>query len=188
MVKQAAAPTRESGAPAPWAPAAWALRALTSGALALACLAPGTVLAEVAGKPRIIDGATLEIAGQRFRLAGIETPAPDQTCRRAGQEYACGTVARAMLWDLVGGREVRCEPVVNAGTADTGSAGGGITLATCRAGDTDLNAGMVVAGWALADPAAAASYGALEDEARSARRGLWTGEFELPGGRSQKAE
>jgi endonuclease YncB( thermonuclease family) len=157
-----------------WA-SARARRGLVLGALALASLAPGAALAEVEGKPRILDGDSLEIAGQRFRLTGIEAPALDQVCHHAGQAYACGKVARAVLWDLVAGREVRCEPLADAGSGDI--------AATCKAGDTNLNEGMVAAGWALADRAAAQStqsYGALEDDAKAARRGLWTGTFELP--------
>ena len=69
----------------------------TALALALAGLPPGLVRAQVEGTPRVIDGATLEIAGQRFRLHGIAAPALDQVCRRAEQEYPCGKVARAVL-------------------------------------------------------------------------------------------
>ncbi len=159
------------------------------GALALASLAPGPALAEAPGKPRIVDGGSLEIAGQRFRLAGIEAPALEQVCHRAGQAYACGKVARAVLWNLVAGREVRCEPV---GDHDPGKPpvvkDGGAIAATCKAGDTNLNEGMVVAGWAFADQAAGERYGALEDDARQARRGLWTGSFEPPAGGRQSAE
>ena len=37
---------------------------------------------------------------------------------------------------------------------------------------------MVRSGWALADRTVEQDYGALEDAARKARRGLWSGEFE----------
>jgi endonuclease YncB( thermonuclease family) len=165
---------------------AQALRALALGILALTCLGTRPVRAEVQGKPRIIDGATLEVGGQRFRLAGIEVPALDRVCQRLGQEYACGKVARAMLWDLVAGREVSCRPV---GDPEAGSpAGAGARAATCTAGDTSLNEGMVATGWAVANPAGTAPYDQLENDAKAARRGLWTGEFEPPANGHQSSE
>ncbi len=37
-------------------------------------LVPVTALAEINGKPRIIDGDTIEISDQRIRLHGIDAP------------------------------------------------------------------------------------------------------------------
>jgi endonuclease YncB( thermonuclease family) len=144
-------------------------------ALALAALGPGTAAAQVQGEPRIIDGATLELAGRRVRLHGIRAPALDQSCLRMGHPYPCGQVARATLWDLVGGREVVCTPV---GGGD--EAAGAAVPATCTVAGMSLNEGMVAAGWALADRAVADSYAALEKAAREAGRGLWSGAFDLP--------
>ena len=144
-------------------------------ACALLCLGAGPALAQVEGSPRIIDGATLEVAGQRFGLQGVRAPALDQVCHRLGKPYPCGKVARAALWDLVGGRDVTCTPVP--GADGTGEA----VPATCTAGGASLGEGMVERGWALADRAAGDPYGALEDAARKAGRGLWRSEFELPG-------
>jgi endonuclease YncB( thermonuclease family) len=124
----------------------------------------------VHGKAQVLDGDTLEIGGQRWRLYGVQAPGLDQVCHRAGQEYACGKTARAVLWSLVSGREVSCAPVGAAGSAD----------AICTAGDTSLNEGMVAAGWALAEPAGVLPYEQLEQLAKAARRGLWSGEFERP--------
>jgi endonuclease YncB( thermonuclease family) len=152
-------------------------------ALALAGLLPGLVRAQVEGTPRILDGATLEIAGQRFRLHGIAVPELDQACRRAGREYPCGKVARAVLWDLTGGLDARCLPVPAAA-----GGGGDAVPATCTAGGTDLNQSMVETGWALADRTVSEDYVALEEDAEAAGRGLWSGEFDLPGAREPNAE
>jgi endonuclease YncB( thermonuclease family) len=154
-------------------------------ALALAGLLPGLVRAQVEGTPRIIDGATLEIAGQRFRLHGIAVPELNHACRRAGQEYPCGKVARAALWDLIAGLEVSCLPVA----AGARAGGGGDAIpATCTAGGTNLNQTMVETGWALADRTVSEDYVALEEDAEAAGRGLWSGEFDLPGTREPSTE
>ena len=39
-----------------------------------------SAIADVIGKPRVIDGDTIEIAGDRVRLSGIDTPEEKQTC------------------------------------------------------------------------------------------------------------
>ncbi len=63
--------------------------------IALAALFPLAASAtELTGKPRIIDGDTIVIAGQRIRLHGIDTPETKQTCQRQdGNVYRCGDMA-----------------------------------------------------------------------------------------------
>lgn len=145
---------------------------LTAPAVALMLLLGDTGLAEIAGTPRIIDGRTLEVAGRRITLFGIDAPDPDQVCRHGGRDYQCGKVARAALWDLVAGLDVSCTPEVEAPD--------GSIAAICTAGGSSLNENMVYAGWALADRAATDRYVQTEADAKKARRGLWKGEFELP--------
>ena len=41
--------------------------------------------------PRIVDADTLEVAGQKVRLQGIDAPESAQSCRQAGgHRYPCG--------------------------------------------------------------------------------------------------
>jgi endonuclease YncB( thermonuclease family) len=134
----------------------------------------GPAIAEMAGPPRIIDGTTLEVAGQRIRLFGVDAPDLDQVCQHGGRDYQCGKVARAALWDLVAGLDVSCEAEADAPEPD------GRIPATCTAGGVSLNENMVAAGWALADRAATDRYVATEAKAKKARRGLWKGKFEPP--------
>ncbi len=63
----------------------------------------------VGGPPSAIDGDTLEVSGERVRLAGIDAPEAHQTCCDAGGErWRCGAEATAEMRRLSAGG-VRCE-------------------------------------------------------------------------------
>jgi endonuclease YncB( thermonuclease family) len=47
---------------------------------------------------------------------------------------------------------------------------------------------MVETGWALADRTVSEDYVAPEEDAEAAGRGLWSGEFDLPGTREPNTE
>lgn len=128
----------------------------------------------VTGRAHVIDGDSLEIAGVRIHLHGIDAPERDQDCRDAGgRTYSCGRAATRALIDVIGGRSVTCTPVqVDQYNRD---------VAKCTVGDLDLGEAMVRGGHAL-DYArhSRGRYAAAEREARAARRGLWAGTFETP--------
>lgn len=144
----------------------------TLSTLIAAALALPAVAADLTGPATVIDGETLQVAGVRVRLAGIDAPEPAQRCRRAGRELNCGQIAAAQLADITAGATVVCRPPPQQAAA--------IRLAKCEAGGYDLSFGMVYAGWALADPAAVSPYRTVEREARSARRGIWAYDFVPP--------
>ena len=124
--------------------------------------------ATMGGRLHVADGDSLTLDGVRVRLAGIDAPESDQTCALAGMAHPCGREAREHLLHLIAGRSVTCAW----GREDKY----GRRLGRCRAGETDLNAEMVRTGWAVA-------YGAYEREeaeARTHRRGLWSGDFVWP--------
>ncbi|MCV0396634.1 MAG: thermonuclease family protein [Rhizobiaceae bacterium] len=123
--------------------------------------------ASFAGTPLVHDGDTVSMGGERMRLLGVDAPELGQTCRRAGADYRCGIEARDELRRLVAGgatcqgwRRDRYRRL----------------LVTCRRDGDDLNARLVAGGWALAY----GDYEAQERQARSARRGLWAGDFAPP--------
>ena len=100
-------------------------------------------------------------------------------CEAQGTEYPCGTMATAWMANATIGKVVTCQG------RDRDRYGR--IVATCRAGDTDLNAGIVAAGWAVAYRRFSLDYVTAEDDARMARRGMWAGEFQMPWDwRSQK--
>ena len=70
--------------------------------------APPSTVAEITGKPRNIDGDTIEIAGQRIRLHGIDAPEAAQTCIADKKVWACGTNATLALSGMIGTNWVAC--------------------------------------------------------------------------------
>ncbi|MFZ1414821.1 MAG: hypothetical protein WAS73_09625 [Defluviicoccus sp.] len=46
--------------------------------------------AEIVGRASVVDGATIEIRGQRIRLFGIDAPESSQLCTLDDKSYRCG--------------------------------------------------------------------------------------------------
>ena len=64
---------------------------------------------DLKGKPRVIDGDTIEIAGERIRLHGIDAPEAKQTCAdKDGKPWACGQEATFALANLIGTHWIAC--------------------------------------------------------------------------------
>ncbi len=125
------------------------------------------------GPVKVIDGDSLRRGETEIRLHGIDAPEFRQTCKDARQrEFACGQEAASALKRLVAGRDVSCKPVEH----DRYNR----LVALCSAGKTLLNEEMVRQGWAVAYLIHSSKFTALETEARSAKRGIWQGEFERP--------
>jgi len=124
------------------------------------------------GPARIIDGDTLDIAGERIRLHGIDAPEKDQTCSIDGQKWACGVAAWGYLVQLLAGQIVTCDP------RDIDQYGR--TVAVCFADHQDINATMVAEGWALAYQEYSLNYVPQERGAQAAGLGMWQGDFVPP--------
>ena len=119
----------------------------------------------------MIDGDTLEVAGVRVRLFGIDAPEHNQICGGAGSVWPCGSAAAARLATLAA-PGVRC-------AGDEHDRYGRL-VATCEAGGVDLGARMVADGLAWAFTRYSEAYVATESRARERHAGLWGGEAEAP--------
>lgn len=125
------------------------------------------------GPARVIDGDTLELAGQRVRLEGIDAPESAQSCAKAdGAAWPCGQAAASALRALVAGKTVVCDR--------TGEDKYGRTLGLCFAEGNDINGALVRGGYAWAFVKYSQAYVALEAQARAAKAGVWQGSAQAP--------
>ena len=139
----------------------------------------------ISGDVRVVDGDTIVLGGVRIRLEGIDAPETSQTCTtQAGQVWACGRAATAILAKIIGGQPVTCN--------ERGLDKYRRVLAVCYAGGIDINAQMVRLGYAWAFVRYSKAYVADEAEARTSKQGIWSGEampaWDYRAGRWQSAE
>ena len=140
--------------------------------LALAMFLSVPAFADITGQPRVIDGDTIEVAGQRIRLHGIDAPESKQLCRRDGQRWRCGEDATSALKAFLGSRPVSCEELARDRYKRI--------IAKCAVDGVDIGEWMVSQGWAVAYYLYSYDYSRAEQHAKSAQRGVWAGEFEKP--------
>ncbi|MEZ5843231.1 MAG: thermonuclease family protein [Hyphomicrobiaceae bacterium] len=126
----------------------------------------------IVGYARVVDGDTIEVAGRRIRLEGIDAPETSQTCPRrwsAGwgwnRDWDAGHAATRHIAKLVEGREVHCMPL--------GTDRYRRTLGVCSVDGHEINADLVRQGLAWAFVKYSLRYVDVEKEARAARRGIW---------------
>ncbi len=145
-------------------------------ALALAALllfAFPALAQDITGPARVIDGDTIDIAGQRIRLHGIDTPESRQTCARGEREVRCGRAATAALRRLIDNEPVSCQE------RDVDRYGRIVAVCLNTEGQ-DVGAELVREGWALAYRQFSLDYVGEELEAKATKAGLWSMDFVEP--------
>jgi endonuclease YncB( thermonuclease family) len=131
---------------------------------------------DYSGTAKVIDADTIEIAGERHRLYGLDAAELKQTCRtREGKEWPCGRDAAQALRGFLKTRSVTCETL---GQRD----GYGRHVSVCYAGSENINAWVVREGWAVADSRTPRrlNFSSEEGTARFLRKGIWSGSFDKP--------
>ena len=124
------------------------------------------------GRPRVIDGDTLEIRGERIRLFAIDAPELGQPWWDSeGREEDAGRSARDALIALVEGKRL----AVNVLREDQYRR----SIAVVKVDGRDIARSMVSQGWAFASPGSK-RYRRVEMSARRKLRGFWQGELTMP--------
>ena len=136
----------------------------------VAWLATATVPAyaqDLTGKPVVIDGNTIEIAGQSIRLFGIRAPGRGETCGSGDAAWPCGSNAGFALARIIGSNWVTC--------LEKHRTAGGVSSVCHAAGarGPDINARMIADGWARSARDAPPAYLAHERRARAEAKGVW---------------
>ena len=151
-----------------WIRSHWTQLAFLALVLILIRLLPADAPMSAQGQARVIDGDSLVVNGVEIRLRGVDAPEGRQTCRRGGQDWACGKQATKRLAARISGRAVQC--------AGAEYDKHDRLLGVCHIGEDDLNEWLVAEGWAVALD----SYQAAEARARSEGKGIWQGSFQRP--------
>lgn len=116
-------------------------------------------------KPRfqVVDGDIVKFGPQLVRLFGIDAPEKGQTCDDG--QWHPGPLAKKALEGFIAGRPVSCKQVDY-------DARNNRPVAQCFAGDDDLQAKMVSAGWAWAFGRYSERYMPEEREAVGQKAGV----------------
>ncbi len=127
----------------------------------------------VSGSATVIHAHVFYIGGRYVRLFGVDAPDNDQICSSAtGSSYNCGEEAASWVRGWIDKNPIDCyllkvEPQ-------------GQDLATCVWGEYDIGAGLVGAGWGIANIRETHIYEPYQAKAQSQSSGLWQGSFYNP--------
>ena len=139
---------------------------------------------EITGVPKIIDGDTIHIDGNKIRLEGIDAPEIRQQCKKKKlkissiigytfyKNYNCGEISKENLEAKVDGSKIKC--------ISSGKDRYKRYLAKCFKNRTNLNRWMVRNGYAVAYRRYSNEYVSDEDFAKKNKLGLWQGKFLIP--------
>ena len=140
-----------------------------------------SIAEEISGVPKIIDGDTIHINDNKFRLEGIDAPEMRQQCKKESfkisfligftfyKDYSCGRVSKEKLITKINTSEIKCI----SSSKDRYKR----YIATCFKGKTNLNQWMVRNGFAIAYRRYSKKYVPDEVFAKENKLGLWQGKF-----------
>ena len=143
-----------------------------------------TIAEEISGVPKIVDGDTIHINDNKFRLEGIDAPEIRQQCQKESvkissiigltfyKDYSCGKVSKEKLIRKTRKSKIKCIFT----TKDRYNR----YIATCYKEKINLNQWMVRNGYAIAYRRYSKKYVPDEDFAKENKLGLWQGKFMNP--------
>lgn len=122
---------------------------------------------------RVVDGDTMDVDGERHRIAGIDAPERRQTCIDAnGTTWPCGAAATQAVEAMIGDGGVSCTTL--------GRDRYGRSVSSCSAGGVDIGEALVLAGLALNEPRYTPDRSDAETQAREEEAGMHAGRFMPP--------
>ncbi len=111
------------------------------------------------------------IDGTMVRLYGVAAPDLKRECRIGGTEmWRCGLTSASSMLQAVKGRQIECR-----GNSTDKE---GRLVAICFLAGRSINQFMVEMDWAAADRTATSMFNEFEQQARDARRGLWSSDYQ----------
>ncbi len=143
-----------------------------------------SIAEEISGIPKVVDGDTVHINDNKFRLEGIDAPEMRQQCKKESlkisfmigftlyKNYSCGEVSKEKLISKIRGSKIKCIFT----TKDRYKR----YIATCYKKKTNLNQWMVRNGYAIAYRKYSKKYVPDENFAKENKLGLWQGKFMNP--------
>ena len=142
------------------------------------------IAGEISGIPKVVDGDTVHINDNKFRLEGIDAPEIRQQCQKESvkissiigltfyKDYSCGKVSKEKLIRKTRKSKIKCIFT----TKDRYKR----YIATCYKEKTNLNQWMVRNGYAIAYRRYSKKYVPDENFAKENKLGLWQGKFMSP--------
>ena len=133
------------------------------------------------GIPRVIDGDSLEINGNKIRLFGIDAPEKKQICKKPyliisflnfQRDYRCGLMATNQLKKFNNNRTIKC--------ISKNKDRYNRYLSTCYLKKIDINSWLVKNGYAVVYKRYSKKYILEERHAKKNKLGVWQGTFQNP--------
>ena len=127
------------------------------------------------GMVYVTDGDTIKDKNSKIkiRLHGIDAPEAKQTCKNYnGKSYPCGYKSTSFLKSIINKKKVKCK------IKDKDRYGR--LIAVCFSGEININAKMVIEGWAIAYKYYSKDYVNEEEIAKKEKKGIWQGSFVEP--------
>ncbi len=135
----------------------------------------------ISGIAEVVDGDTIKINKKKIRLLGIDAPEKKQLCKKIflsisfvslSKNYPCGEISTKRLKKRINNKLIFCK--------SSGKDRYKRHIAECFEGKKNINAYMVLNGYAVAYRKYSSKFISYENIAKKEKLGIWAGSFEMP--------